>query len=154
MNLNTIPNMYVPPFGQLLPTMGMTRAEYEAAASVTVPKEMMTMLLQIALASSELNEEGYLADNPDIRAAVQAGSIEDIRVHYLSHGYFEGRIGATPPVDERWYQATYPDVAKAIQEGALQSAKMHFDLIGAAEGRSPNAEHASMAAEWKRALTR
>src|SRR3954471_10140724 len=65
--------MYVPPFDSLLTAIGVTRAEFENASVVVVPTELLKLLLQIAVASGDFNEAGYLRENQDIAGAVRAG---------------------------------------------------------------------------------
>jgi hypothetical protein len=143
--------MYVPPFDSLLTAIGVTRAEFENASVVVVPTELLKLLLQVAVASGDFNETGYLRDNPDLAGAVRAGKVEDARLHYVGFGYFESRSGATPEVDEAWYLRTYPDVADAVATRLVGSAAEHFRVIGAAEGRSPNAFYVPAAEQWKKA---
>jgi hypothetical protein len=83
---------------------------------------------------------------------VQRGDLESGQMHYIGYGYFEGRKGGGTKVDERRYLREYPDVAAAIKDGKVKSASDHFHTIGAAEGRSPSADQAANAAEWKKAL--
>lgn len=144
--------MYVPPLDSILRSIKLDRASFNAAKEVTIPKELFTLLLQVAVASSDFNEAGYLRENPDIAEGVRRGSVDDARTHYVGFGYFEGRVGATPNVDERWYMTTYTDVAQAVKAGQVRSAKEHYDVIGAAEGRSPNASYTTVATQWKKAL--
>jgi hypothetical protein len=144
--------MYVPPFDSLLKAIGITRAEIENSSVVAVPAELLKLLLQVAVASGDFNEAGYLRDNPDIAGAVDAGKVEDARLHYVGFGYFEGRNGATPEVDEAWYLRTYADVADGIKAGQTTSAAAHFRVVGASEGRSPNAHYVAAAEQWKQAL--
>jgi predicted GH43/DUF377 family glycosyl hydrolase len=79
--------------------------------------------------------EWYLSTYPDVRAAVQAGSIKSALDHYRAFGYFEKRLPSKPVVDEAWYLKTYPDVAQAIREGRSTSAYDHFVKFGYREGR-------------------
>jgi hypothetical protein len=144
--------MYVPPFDSLLKAIGITRAEIDNSPVVAVPTELLKLLLQVAVASGDFNEAGYLRDNPDIAGAVKAGKVEDARLHYVGFGYFENRSGATPEVDEAWYLRTYPDVAEAVASRSVGSASEHFRVIGAAEGRSPNAFYSAAGEQWKHAL--
>lgn len=146
--------MYVPPLDSILRSIGMDRASFNTAKSVKIPKELLTFLLQVAVASSDFNEAGYVRENPDIAAAVRSGSVEDARAHYIGYGFLEGRLGATPNVDERWYMQTYPDVAQAVKQGKVASAGEHYNVMGAAEGRSPSPDHTAVAVQWKRALAR
>lgn len=144
--------MYVPPFDSILKSVGLDRPGFEVAHEVTIPKELFRLLLQVAVAASDFNEAGYLAENPDIAEALADGSVQDARMHYVGFGFFEGRLGATPAVDERWYLAAYNDVAQAVRSGKVASASEHYNVAGAAEGRSPSGQYSTVAAQWKRAL--
>jgi hypothetical protein len=144
--------MYVPPLDSLLRALGMDRAAYNGSETLAVPKEIFKLLVQLALANSDFNEAGYLKANPDVAAALKAGEIADARMHYIGFGYFEGRLGGTPPVDEGWYLNTYADVAQGVRAGKIKSASEHYDVVGAAEGRSPNADYLPIAEHWKKAL--
>ena len=146
--------MYVPPLESILRAIGMDRASFDTARSVKIPKELFTLLLQVAVASSDFNEAGYLRENPDIAAGMRTGSVDDARAHYIGYGFLEGRLGATPNVDERWYMQTYADVALAVKQGKVASAREHYNVMGAAEGRSPSPDHVAVAGQWKRALTK
>jgi hypothetical protein len=84
------------------------------------------------------DEEFYASTYPDLAAARDARSIADLRMHFLQHGYLEGRLGAEPDVDENFYKKTYPDVAIAISRGEVRSAVDHYVKAGAAEGRAAN----------------
>lgn len=145
--------MYVPPLDSILRSIGISRAEFASATEVTIPAELFKLLLQVAVAASDFNEQGYLRENPDIADGVRSGRVDDPRTHYVGFGYFEGRLGATPQVDERWYLQTYTDIAQAVKIGRIKSAKEHYEMIGAAEGRAPNSGYISVADQWKKALT-
>ena len=67
--------MYVPPFDSLLRAVGMTQAEFERSTRVTVPSELLKLLLQVAVANSNFNAKGYLKTNPDVAEAVRSGTI-------------------------------------------------------------------------------
>src|SRR5260221_577011 len=143
--------MYVPPYESVLASLRATPERAEAEG-LTIPVGLLKLLLQIALAHSDFDEEIYLRANPDVRGAMELGRIESGRVHYIGYGYFEGRSGGLPEVDEAWYLAKYPDVAAAIDAGKVGSAAQHFQIIGAGEGRSPNADQEENAAAWKASL--
>jgi hypothetical protein len=144
--------MYVPPFDSLLRAVGMTQAEFERSTRVTVPSELLKLLLQVAVANSNFNAKGYLKTNPDVAEAVRSGTIRDAQLHYVGFGFFEGRGGGTPEVDEAWYLRTYTDVADAVKSGQIASATEHFRVIGASEGRSPSSTYSLAAEQWKKAL--
>jgi hypothetical protein len=144
--------MYVPPFDPLLRAIGMTAVEFESSTEVRIPKELLKLLLQVAVANSDFNEAGYLRENPDIAAAVRTGKVKDPHLHYVGFGYFEGRDGATPDVDEGWYLRTNTDVADGVRSGRIGSATQHFRVAGVVEGRSPSAAYSVVAEQWKKAL--
>jgi hypothetical protein len=143
--------MYVPPLDALLRSIGKQRSDFVDGKKISVPVSVLRLLLQMALASGDFNEAGYLRVNEDLAKAVTSNEIDNPRLHYVGFGYFEGRLGATPDVDEKWYLKTYPDVAAAIKAGQISNPQEHFDIIGSAEGRSPNSSHQVSADQWKRA---
>jgi hypothetical protein len=144
-------NMFVPPLTPLLRGIGLTPRHLDAK-EVPIPIDVLKLLLQIALANSDFNEAGYLRANPDVATALRDGSVDNAFLHYVSFGYFEGRLGATPDVDESFYLRAYPDVASAVKAKQVSSGKEHFELVGAGEGRSPSADYAHVAAQWKKAV--
>jgi len=144
--------MFVPSAVSLLSALKIDRSAFEKGGTIQIPVGLLKLLLQIALASADFNEDDYLKENPDVAKAVGTGEIESAHLHYIGFGYFEGRPDGSPEVDEDWYMRKYPDVAAAIREGKIRSAKHHFHTTGAAEGRSPNIEQVENAAQWKQAL--
>lgn len=144
--------MFVPSAVSLLRALKMNSSAFEHEGKVEIPVALLKLLLQIALAAADFDEESYLKENPDVAMALGNGEIESAHVHYIGFGYFEGRQGGGPEVDEAWYTGRYPDIASAIREGRIKSAKHHFHMTGAAEGRSPNLDQEENAAQWKKAL--
>jgi hypothetical protein len=144
--------MYVPPYDSLLKSLGARAEQIETSDQVTVPVKLLKLLLQLAVAYSDFDEDDYLRANPDVRHAVQRGEIESGFQHYIGYGYFEGRKGGTAVVEENWYLRKYPDVAAALKEGHIRSASDHFNAVGAAEGRCPSSDQEETAAQWKTAL--
>jgi hypothetical protein len=144
--------MFVPPAVSLLNALKIDQAIFDKGGRVEIPAGLFKLLLQIALAAADFDEDGYLKENPDVASALGSGEIDSAHVHFIGFGYFEGRQGAGPEVDEHWYMQKYPDVATAVREGRIKSARHHFHMIGAAEGRSPNRDQEDNAAQWKKAL--
>jgi hypothetical protein len=143
--------MYVPSADSLMAALNASRADLNGSGRITVPAALLKLLLQIALATTEFNEQGYLDQNPDVAKAVAHGEIESAHMHYIGFGYFEGRQGGGPKVDHGWYLRNYPDVGHAVRDGRVKSAEAHFNSIGGGEGRSPAAEYEAEAAQWKKA---
>lgn len=144
--------MYVPPYEALVRSLGATPAAIASAKVVMIPGALLKLLLQMAVAHSDFDEERYLALNPDVKAAVERGEIESGHVHYVGFGYFEGRVGGMDDVDEDWYLRAYPDVAQALRDKQVTSASQHFYVVGGGEGRSPNADQLENAMRWKSTL--
>jgi len=82
------------------------------------------------------NEQDYLAQNPDVAAAVAAGVYGSGLEHWQKYGEGENRS----PLE--WFDATQYltdnlDVASAVIAGVFQSAWDHFESFGREEGRLP-----------------
>jgi hypothetical protein len=152
LSIKPVKAMYVPPYASLLKSLGTHPEQVDKANKIAVPGRLLKLLLQLAVAYSDFDEDGYLRINPDVRRAVERGEVESGRLHYIGYGYFEGRKGGIAIVEEDWYLQKYPDVAAAIKEGRIKSALDHFNSVGAAEGRSPNSDQEETAAQWKTAM--
>jgi hypothetical protein len=144
--------MFVPSAVSLMNALNLDKAALDSSGPINVPAGLLKLLLQIAVAAAEFDEDGYLRENPDVAKAVSRGELESAHMHYIGFGYFEGRQGAGPAVDAEWYLGKYPDVAAAVKGGRVTSAEAHFRSIGGGEGRSPAAEHEAEAAQWKSAI--
>jgi len=144
--------MFVPSIESLTNALNVDKSALNGDGTITVPAKLLRLLLQIALASSDFDEDTYLRQNPDVAKAISRNEIESARVHYIGFGYFEGRLGGCQAVDSTWYLSKYPDVAAAVKDGRVTSAEAHFHFIGGGEGRSPAPEYEPDAAQWKAAL--
>ena len=141
--------MYVPSYKAFLRAAGVSEAEVVQGGHVTIPLQLYKVLIQIAVAHGEFDEQSYLENNPDIKEAIANGTVLNARLHYVGYGYFENRQGGLPKVDEGWYRKTYPDVANAIARNQISSCSEHFAIIGGAELRSPNRAVEKDAFRWK-----
>ncbi len=81
------------------------------------------------------NESFYLANNPDIQQAVNAGIFTSGLSHFQQFGLGEGRVQVSPFYDEATYLQNNPDVRTAVTNGTLISGLQHFIQLGEAEGR-------------------
>src|ERR1700761_4914562 len=113
--------MFVPPYIPLLKSLNVSKAEVEQSGEIKVPLALLKLLLQIALAQVDFNEDSYLEANPDVKAAVARGDVESGFMHFNGFGYFEGRKGGMATVDEKWYLRRYPDVHAAVEMGTISS---------------------------------
>ncbi|OKH18982.1 hypothetical protein NIES593_21500 [Hydrococcus rivularis NIES-593] len=85
------------------------------------------------------DENYYLANNPDVQAAVNAGAFSSERQHFEQYGLAEGRVSVSPYYNEQVYLQKYSDVAAAVSAGSFRSGLQHYIQIGEAERRSPGA---------------
>lgn len=143
--------MYVPSYESLLRALETDKVTVEKAGKVTVPLPLFKLLLQIAIGTSDFDEDDYLANNPDVDLALRSGRIEGAYQHYLGFGYFEGRRGGVF-FDDDWYLKNYTDVYRAVKASRVKSASDHYYSSSAAEGRSPNEAQEDSARQWKEAL--
>ncbi|VXD14722.1 putative alkaline phosphatase [Planktothrix serta PCC 8927] len=88
-------------------------------------------------ANGLFNESFYLAQNPDVAAAVASGVIVNGFQHFIESGQFQVRQ-PSPLYDESYYLSTNPDVAQAVNSGAFASGFQHYINIGQFENRNPS----------------
>ena len=82
------------------------------------------------------NETVYLAANPDVAAAIEAGTLKSGAEHFLKYGFTEGReADVTKGYEEAAYLAANPDVAAAVKAGTFKSGYDHLVQFGITEGR-------------------
>jgi hypothetical protein len=114
---------------------------------VSMSTQTFYKLLEMALAGS-FDEKAYMDKFADIRIGVKKGTIPSPLRHFVTDGYFEGRVPLKYDVDEEWYLKTYPDVAQAIKSGMVRNGAHHFEAFGFAEGRVPNKDFQKTVGEW------
>ena len=115
----------------------LTNSKSPNVETVTGSYEPFHDALRLLLAGIDVDEDWYLAQNPDIAEAIRAGTTESAKRHFVEYGYFEGRLPFHIAVDERWYLLQNPDVAENVRRGVVESAQRHFELNGYREGRLP-----------------
>jgi hypothetical protein len=126
---------YLPPFEGIKDLIAFATVKGELTISTTYAR--FTELIRLLLQAVEVDEAWYLEKYPDVAEAVRNGSIASAREHFLSDGYFEGRLPFQIKVDEAWYLEQNPGIADYIAQGKLESAQQHFDDNGYREGRRP-----------------
>ena len=127
---------YVVPYNLLLRQVGLDE-HLGDSDRIELTREQFLLLIQKLLASVPVDESWYTTTYRDIGEAIQAGLISSAKDHFVSNGYFEGRLPGKIVVDEVFYTAQYPDVAEGIDEGEINSAQEHFESHGFVEGRLP-----------------
>ncbi|HAN73308.1 MAG TPA: phosphodiesterase [Planktothrix sp. UBA8402] len=88
-------------------------------------------------ANGLFNESFYLAQNPDVAAAVANGIIPNGFQHFIESGQFQVRQ-PSPLYDESYYLATNPDVVQFVNSGAFASGFQHYITQGQFENRNPS----------------
>lgn len=89
-------------------------------------------------AYTTVDADWYLAQYPDVRAAVQTGRFRSAKDHYRKDGFKENRLPVRPQVDEEYYLQANPDVAEAVRAGKVKSGYDHYLAFGYAERRKPS----------------
>lgn len=107
--------------------------------------ELLHFSDQVVLVDTPMNlgpklfdETFYLAQNPDVAAAIESGLLASGWQHYSAWGAREGR-NVNVLFDEQWYLERYADVAAAVENGCLINGYEHYRSWGWAEGRDPSA---------------
>jgi hypothetical protein len=126
---------YFPPFEVIRRSVDIQAVRGDLRVNMTY--EDFVNLLRLMISGIEVDEDWYARTYDDIGQAIRTGSINSARQHFISDGYFEGRLPAPIQVDEAWYLQRYPDVADGIRKGLLSSAQEHFNMDGYKEGRLP-----------------
>lgn len=144
--------MFVPPYDVLMDELRTHKPPARGGGEVVVPRALFDLMLRLLVAELPFDEVGYLTRNPDIAEALAEGKIADAHQHFISVGYFEGRVGGAPAVDAAWYEARNADVAGEVAAGGVASAADHYIQSGAREWRSPSAAAEALVAEWRRAV--
>ncbi len=132
----------------VLRALGITRSKLDGKTRVAVKACGLKLLVEQLVASLPFDEALYLEHNPDVALSFKEGNILDLHQHFLTSGYFEGRVASPVRVDEEYYLASYPDVAEAIRRREVASATAHYASAGAIEGRSPTKESEPAFRRW------
>jgi len=91
----------------------------------------------ITAQAPEFDESFYLANNPDIQAALNNGAIASAYSHYQQYGASEGRFANGDSFNSASYLANNPDVAAAVAaSGGTLTAVAHYQVYGKDEGRT------------------
>lgn len=144
---------FLPHIELLLQSLRISRDRLNSRSKVAIDTRLLRTMLQCLARQLPFDAKFYLANNPDIAAAHTAGTISDLREHFLEAGFFEGRFGAEPPVDELFYAASYQDIGTAIRRGDIVSGADHYMRSGAAEGRVPSEGMQSEVERWAAVLS-
>ncbi|MCI4679470.1 hypothetical protein K9U39_09830 [Rhodoblastus acidophilus] len=133
--LNCVAKPYLAPFSVAVRQLGLDSTDLPE--TLTISKDQLRGLLTVLLKGVAFDPDWYLTKYPDIADAVSKGVVPSARVHFVEHGYVEGRLSGPVTVDEQWYLAQNPDIAESIEVGEAKSCQDHFEIHGRAEGRAP-----------------
>ncbi len=126
---------YVPPFSSL--NKNLIFGTEQGKPWVKMTYEDFENLLRQLLQAVKVDEEWYRSHYPDVDQAIQDGTMQSAHDHFVTSGYFEGRLPCEIEVNEECYLAAHPDIAEAVKDGKITSARQHFIEFGYAEGRRP-----------------
>ena len=89
------------------------------------------------ITEAAFDEDGYLALNLDVAAAVRRGDFRSGFDHWQQYGRTERRLCGpyVPHFDELSYLIRYPDVMAAVRAGAFHSGQEHWVRAGEREQR-------------------
>jgi hypothetical protein len=127
---------YVVPYAVLLKQIGVLD-DVGGNDRVEMSRDQLLSLIRNLLLSVSVDEAWYKTFYQDVEEAIQAGVVKSAKEHFVSNGYFEGRLPGRVVVDETFYRSRYPDVAEGIDDGEITSAQEHFESHGLIEGRLP-----------------
>jgi hypothetical protein len=127
---------YLPPFDIVMGLLVFFEIKGEQYAVIS--KADLVKLIKLFLAGAAIDEEWYQHHYKDIRSAIASGGFPSARLHFINHGYFEGRLAFPHKVNEASYIARYPDIANGIAGGIIKSATQHYVEYGYKEGRTPD----------------
>ncbi len=132
----------------LLYLLNLTRQKLLSGSKAAISLPVLVEIVSVAASTLPFDEDFYLSTYEDVRKAHQSGDMPDVKSHFTSQGYLEGRFGCRPDIDEVFYTTTYPDVAAAIARRDVSSALEHYMRAGAMEGRFANAADKDSMTRW------
>jgi hypothetical protein len=127
---------YILPYSILLKQVGVANGA-DNSDRVELTRDQLLSLIRGLLGAVSVDEAWYKTIYQDVEQAIQSGSVGSAKEHFVSNGYFEGRLPSKVVVDEAFYISKYPDVAEGIGDGEINSAQEHFETHGFSEGRLP-----------------
>jgi hypothetical protein len=144
---------YLPPFDVLLLGLGI-RAQDMEAPSVAVSAPFLRFMLGELARGAPFDAPWYAAQYPDLGEASAAGGPEWLHEHFVTQGYFEGRLPHEPTLDADWYFRHYRDVWATYSQRLQEALRDHFATQGVAEGRVGTPQNADAADRWIEAARR
>jgi hypothetical protein len=137
---NSVKREFFPVLEDFLDYIDVPADKLVGPRKVLVSLDLLRGLIGLAAGGLSYDEQYYRDRYPDLKRAAEMGEIADLKMHFISHGFFERRQACArqaAPVDQEWYLSEYPDVAKALAEGRVSSVTDHYLSTGRREGRRP-----------------
>lgn len=104
-----------------------------AAIEVLVFSDRIDLAVAPDLTAGGFDQAGYLSANPDVAAAVAAGTMASALTHFQAFRAAENRA-PNALFDGTWYLTHNADVAAAVAGGQM-TAWQHYATWGTTEGR-------------------
>lgn len=143
-----MPAKYFPTVSQISKALKVQNGVIAGEKKTLVSLEMLRVLIQLALDGMDFDEKLYLEENPDLATAWKKKEITNLKEHFISTGYFEGRRIPGIKFDERWYLKKYKDVEVALKNGSIKNPRHHYETVGEKEGRAPNSDAVAEMEIW------
>ncbi|KJS36938.1 MAG: hypothetical protein VR70_13320 [Rhodospirillaceae bacterium BRH_c57] len=112
---------------------GSNGTDQVATIEVLVFSDRIDLAVAPDLTAGGFDQAGYLSANPDVAAAVAAGTMASALAHFQAFGAAENRA-PNALFDGTWYLTHNADVAAAVAGGQM-TAWQHYATWGTTEGR-------------------
>jgi len=144
---------YVPPLPLVLQGLRITPADLKGP-TVAVPTAFLRFLITELVRSAPFDEAWYTTTYLDIANRHSAGQIASLHEHYITEGYFDGRLPRQPEFDPDWYYTHNRDLLHFYEPSQIGRLYSHFMSSGMNEGRVATAELWPEAERWIEAARR
>jgi hypothetical protein len=138
---------YVPPLEIILRGLGLQKSDFEREDVIVSSRFLKFLISKLALFSA-FDPVWYASAYPDVEAARLAGDIGSLKEHFISAGYFEGRLPSEPSFDPKWYRNHYKDIGDIFSDQDVEGLRNHFFSKGYYEGRIGARELNKAISEW------
>lgn len=104
--------------------------------TLIVPRQKVDQLLYAVLSNVDVDSAWYCDRYPDVARAIQSGEFKNAKIHYMTNGYFEGRVPSLKNFDPKGYLQKNKDIAAELNgRDPVAYAEEHYTTFGYAEGR-------------------
>lgn len=122
-------------FERLIETCGI-RGWGDGHQTLTLERTKFVEFIRDLLCGFPFDEQWYLEHYPDVKSAIELGSLASGWQHYVEFGYFEGRMPGLHAFDPLVYLQIHEDLATLLDRHDSEAAAInHFVKYGYREGR-------------------